>query len=103
MQQTNSFKYYEDEKGKFVVLPMDGGINAVFILGEVDDIMGKLEDATYEEVDVKLPKFEIESSFSNNELIDYMVSQGATLPFTEDADFSVMSKDMSLVISDIIQ
>ncbi|MBE5842223.1 MAG: serpin family protein [Butyrivibrio sp.] len=103
MQQTNSFKYYEDEKGKFVVLPMNGGINAVFILGEVDDIMGKLEDATYEEVDVKLPKFEIESSFSNNELIDYMVSQGATLPFTEDADFSVMSKDMSLVISDIIQ
>ncbi|SHN61637.1 serpin B [Butyrivibrio hungatei DSM 14810] len=103
MQQTNSFKYYEDEKGKFVVLPMNGGINAVFILGEVDDIMDKLEDATYEEVDVKLPKFEIESSFSNNELIDYMVSQGATLPFTEDADFSVMSKDMSLVISDIIQ
>ena len=103
MQQTKSYRYYEDEKGKFVVLPMNGGINAVFILGEVDDIMGKLEDATYEEVDVKLPKFEIESSFSNNELIDYMVSQGATLPFTEDADFSVMSKDMSLVISDIIQ
>ncbi len=103
MQQTNSFKYYEDEKGKFVVLPMNGGINAVFILGEVDDIMGKLEDATYEEVDIKLPKFEIESSFSNNELIDYMISQGATLPFSQDADFSVMNDDMSLMISDIIQ
>ncbi|MCR4757289.1 MAG: hypothetical protein K5792_05765 [Butyrivibrio sp.] len=103
MQQTKSYRYYEDEKGKFVVLPMNGGINAVFILGEVDDIMGKLEDATYEEVDIKLPKFEIESSFSNNELIDYMVSQGATLPFSQDADFSVMSDDMSLMISDIIQ
>nr|WP_297764454.1 serpin family protein [uncultured Butyrivibrio sp.] len=103
MNQQDRFKYYEDENGKFVVLPMNGGINAVFILGDVDDINSKISEASYEEVAIKLPKFETETSLSDNQLIDFCKARGASSPFTEDADFSVMSNEMSLYITDIIQ
>ncbi len=103
MHQQESFKYYEDKDGKFVVLPMNGGINAVFSLGNVSDIMGKIDDASYEEVAVAIPKFETETSFSNSELVDYLKFRGAETAFTDDADFSVMSKEVDLCISDIIQ
>ncbi len=103
MHNEENYAYYEDESGKFVVLPMNGGINAVFILGDVDDIMNKLNNASFETVNIALPKFEIESSFSQNELVDFMMSRGAELPFTADADFSIMCEDASMYITDIIQ
>lgn len=103
MNQQDKFKYYEDDNGKFVVLPMNGGINAVFILGEVDDAASKIANASVEEVAVKLPKFESETSFSENQLIDFCVARGAEQAFTQDADFSLMSDEMQLFISDIIQ
>ena len=103
MSQQDKFRYYEDKNGKFVVLPMNGGINAVFILGEVDDVVSKIANASIEEVAVKLPKFESETSFSENQLIDFCKARGAGQAFTLDADFSLMSDDMQLFISDIIQ
>ncbi len=103
MHQQSRFMYYEDENGKFVVLPMNGGINAVFILGDVEDVAGKMESATAEEVAVSLPKFEAETEFSNNELVDFCKQRGAADAFTSNADFSLMSDDMSVFISDIIQ
>ncbi|MCR5031240.1 MAG: hypothetical protein K6A92_00110 [Lachnospiraceae bacterium] len=103
MQQQNKFRFYEDADGKFVVLPMAGGIRAVFILGKVTDLMTKLNTASFEEVDVRLPKFETETSFSQNELIAFCMARGAKLAFSDKADFSLMSDDMSLGISDIIQ
>ena len=103
MSQQDKFRYYEDENGKFVVLPMNGGINAVFILGEVDDVFSKMADASTEEVAIKLPKFESETTLSENQLIDFCVARGAEQAFTPDADFSLMSDEMQLFISDIIQ
>ncbi len=103
MWQKDRFLYYEDEKGKFVVLPMNGGINAVFVLGDVEDVAGKIKEAKYEQVSLTIPKFENDTSFNQNEMIAYLQSRGAILPFTIDADFSLMSDDMSLYISDIIQ
>ncbi|MCR5008323.1 MAG: hypothetical protein K6A76_07070 [Oribacterium sp.] len=103
MRQKDRFRYYEDEKGKLVVLPMMGGINAVFILGDFDDVVGKLEKASFEEVSVKLPKFESETSFNDNQLINFCKERGAEQAFTANADFSIMSDDASIYISDIIQ
>ena len=103
MNQQDKFRYYEDENGKFVVLPMNGGINAVFILGEVDDVASKIANASIEEVAVKLPKFESETTLSDNELIDFCIARGAKQAFTPAADFSLMSDEMQLFISDIIQ
>ncbi len=103
MNQENKFKYYEDEKGKFVVLPMNGGINAVFIIGEVNDVIAKMAEADAQQVQVKLPKFESETALSENQLIDFCKARGAEAAFTSDADFSIMSDEMQLFISDIIQ
>ena len=97
------YDYYEDENCKFVVLPMNGGIKAVFVLGDASEVMNKLGEVTYQDVNVTIPKFENETSFENNELINYLKSQGVELAFTEDGDFSGMSKEMSLMITDIIQ
>ena len=102
MQQKGEFRYYEDEKGKFVVLPMKGGINTIFILGDVDAI-DNLSKASYEDVYLKLPKFSFETAFSNNELMNFCKACGAKQAFTKGADFSLMSDDDNLYITDIIQ
>ncbi len=103
MNLQEKLRYYEDENGKFVVLPMNGGIYAVFILGEVQNVIGKMNTASFEEVAVKLPKFETETSLGDNELIAFCKARGANLAFSDKADFSGMSKEMSLMITDIIQ
>ena len=103
MNNEERYLYYEDEDSKFVVLPMNGGIQAVFVLGDASSVMENLNKATYETVNVTIPKFENETSFDNNELIDYLKARGAGSAFTRDADFSLMSKEMSLMITDIIQ
>ena len=103
MTQTEYFKYYEDDKGKLVILPLNGQINAVFILGEIDDVHAAMEKATTENVYVKLPKFDVESSFDENQFIDFLVNRGAKLAFSADADFSTMCPDTSWMITDIIQ
>ena len=103
MSQQNKFRYYKDDNGKFVVLPMNGGINAVFVLSEVDDVTTKMANASFEEVAVKLPKFESETTLSENQLIDFCKARGAEDAFTPAADFSLMSDEMQLFISDIIQ
>ncbi len=103
MSQTEYFQYYEDEKGKLVILPLYGNVNAVFILGEIEDVHEAMEKATSENVYVKIPKFDVESSFDQNQFIDFLVGRGAELAFTEEADFSVMCPDTAWMISDIVQ
>lgn len=103
MKQQERFRYYEDSNGKLVVLPLNGGIDAIFVLGDITDIQAALIKANYDEVIVQLPKFDVETSFSQNEFIDYLKQQGAGLAFTQNADFSVMCPDAAWLISDIIQ
>jgi serpin B len=103
MNQEEQFSFYEDSNGKLIVLPLNGGVNAVFVLGEVADVKSAMEKATYEDVIVKLPKFEIESSFSKKEFMDFLENRGAELAFTDKADFSVMCPDTAWMIDDIIQ
>lgn len=103
MKQQEHFRYYEDSKGKLVVLPLNGGIDAIFVLGDITDLQSALSKTSYEDVIVQLPKFEVETSLSKNELIDFLKEQGAALAFTNDADFSVMCPDTAWLISDIIQ
>lgn len=106
MQQQETYLYYEDEDSKLVSIPMEGGVTAVFVLGNAGSLEDKLARGTYEEVVVKLPKFEIETSLEQRELVSFLESRGAYLPFSPvpgDADFSVMSRDAAWYISDIIQ
>lgn len=103
MNQEDHFRFYEDANGKLVVLPLNGGVDAVFVLGEIEDVQDALSKASREDVIVKLPKFEVESAFAENEFIDFLQKRGAGLAFTDYADFSVMCPDTSWMISDIIQ
>ena len=103
MKQQEHFRYYEDSKGKLVVLPLNGGIDAIFVLGDITDLQSALSKTSYEDVIVQLPKFEVETSLSKNELIDFLKQQCVALAFTNDADFSVMCPDTAWLISDIIQ
>ncbi len=103
MNQQERFRFYEDTKGKLVVLPLNGGVEAVFVLGDVGNVQEAMKKASYEDVIVKLPKFEAESSFSQNEFIDFLKGRGVKLAFDVDADFSVMCPDTQWMISDIIQ
>ena len=103
MNNQDSYKYYEDKNGKLVVIPMNGGIDVVFVLGEIKDVHDALAKASSEEVRIQLPKFEVESSFDSNEFLFYLMDRGAERAFDERADFSIMSPDKNLFISDIIQ
>ena len=103
MRRQERAAYYEDETTQLVVLPMKGGVNAAFILGDTSDIREKLDAAEWQEVIVTLPKFEIETSFDNSELVEYLKAVGAGVAFTDDADFSAMCPDTPWCIDDIIQ
>ena len=104
MSQVEKFGYYEDSWGKLVVIPMKYGVNAVFVLGKISDIDKALSEVTYVDVDVKLPKMDMESEFGSDELIGFIKKRGAVLAVRSDgtADFSLMS-DSSVFIDEIIQ
>ena len=103
MHLREEFAFYEDDETTLVCLPMQGGVKALFVLGNADNAMEKLRSASYETVDVTLPKFETETSLSQNELIDFCKERGVESAFSGKADFSGMSEEMSLYITDIIQ
>ena len=103
MEQTESFAYYADDETQLVVLPMQGDMYFVCVLGSADGLSEKLAKKEFCTVHVKLPKLEIESSFSDSELVRYLISLGAVSAFDPTAaDFSGMS-DVPWYVSDIIQ
>lgn len=106
MNRQDSFLYYEDADSKLVSLPMEGGVSAVFVLGNAGSLREKLSRASYEEVVVKLPKFELETSLERRELVNFLQERGARRAFSPvpgEADFSVMCRDADWFISDVIQ
>ena len=105
MHQQESFRYYEDDNSKLVVLPMNGNINVAFVLGDNSNILDKINESKYENTIVEIPKFELESSFDQKEMVNYLKSIGVELAFDpiDKADFSKMMSDNYLYIDDIIQ
>lgn len=105
MNQQDKFKYYEDKDTQIVILPLEGNINVAFILGNEENIIEKIKATKLEEVKVKIPKFEIETSLENKQLCEYLKKQGVLLAFDKNgqADFSGMTKDQALYIGDIMQ
>ncbi len=105
MKQKQKLAYYEDGETQLVVMPMNGDIRAVFVLGSTEGLTGKMDQAEYCDVIVKLPKFEVETSFEHQEFVEFLAARGADLPFRQDgtADFSAMCEGADWFISDIIQ
>ena len=112
MKRTARFGYAEGDKHQAVELYYDGHELSMVILlpdeehfsefednldyGQVKGIINKLES---QEVNLTMPKFEFESSFSLVEALTIMGMPGA---FTSGADFSGMTGNKDLFISDVI-
>lgn len=102
MQNTDSYRYYEDDETKLVVIPTTYGFEVVYVIGSRDNIEEKLTKAEYEEVHVRIPKLDLESSLDNGILVDFLKEAGVKKSFTSDADFSKMCTT-PINVSDIIQ
>ena len=64
--------------------------------GRVDAIVN---DLTYQEIALTMPKFEIESNFS---LVEALAEMGMPLAFSMDADFSGMDGTRELYIGEVL-
>ena len=102
MNTEANFRYYEDGSTKLVILPMKGGVSMAFVLGSTEGLGEKISQARTEKVNVTIPKMDLETSFSNGELIDFLAEYGVSDAFGAGADFSGML-DYSVFVSDIIQ
>ncbi len=102
MKLTDSFRYYSDNETTLVTVPMKGSAAVTFVLGKCDNVLEKLDAAEYRNVEIKIPKFEVETSLDNKELVNFMHLCGADLIFSESADFSEMI-DHHIYVNDIIQ
>ena len=112
MKQTESFGYATGDGYQAVELPYDGGELSMIILlpeaGEfkkfersldvqrVDAIIGGLQS---KEVILTMPKFEFESEFG---LKGALSALGMPVAFTADADFSGMTGNRDLLISEVV-
>ena len=104
IQRTEKYRYYEDENCQMVVLPLLGGTEMVLILGDGTGLADKLAAAEIRKVHVTLPKFEVETSFDEKELVQYLKAVGCTDMFADGgvAEFDPMFTK-EIYVDDIIQ
>ena len=103
ISRTDKYRYYEDENCQLVVLPLQGGVNMALILGDGAGLSRKLSDATTRKVWVTLPKFEVETSLDDKELVRYLAASGCGQMFVDGgAEFDPMFTE-ELFVDDIIQ
>ena len=93
MKAKDKYRYYEDEYSKLVVVSLCGGLEFVAVLGDDSDLMEKYAAARYDDVDLWLPKLDMESEFGEETLLGYLAERGAKDAFSPTkADFSGMSE-----------
>lgn len=101
--KTEKFRYYADEDCQLVILPLQGGVNMVLVLGDGSNLAEKLEKAEYKKVQVSMPKFEVESSFDKKELVMCLMEMGCGKMFMDSvAEFDPMFTQ-GVYVDDIIQ
>lgn len=105
MSQEEKFLYYEDKESQLVILPMEGDVYMAVVLGDNNNILNKIKKASNQLVMIKMPKFEVETSFDKKELINYLESKDVDLALRNDgsADFSNMIEGAGINIGNIIQ
>jgi serpin B len=112
MKQTESFGYTDGEGYQAVELPYDGGeLSMVILLPEADmfeafeeelqaqKVCDIISDLQLTEVTLTMPRFEFDSDFS---LKDTLAEMGMPIAFSENADFSGMTGNPELLISDVV-
>jgi len=112
MEQQESFSYTEGDNYQAVELPYDGRELSMVILlpnsgqfetfeGDIDyqQVKDIIENLGRREVKLKMPKFEFDSSFG---LKKTLIDMGMPVAFSAGADFSGMTGEKDLFISDVI-
>jgi len=112
MRQTESFGYAEGDGYQAVELPYDGREMSMVILlpdrerfetfeNALDgqEVQRIIEDLTYRQVALSMPRFEFDSAFSLNEALREL---GMPDAFSAAADFSGMTGGKDLFISDVL-
>jgi serpin B len=112
MRQTESFGYTEGDDYQAVELPYDGGELSMVILlpdsGEFsgfessldfEKLQGIIDDISYQEIALTMPKFEFESSFDLKQTLSEM---GMANAFSDSADFSGMTGKRELFIAEVV-
>lgn len=101
--KTEKYRYYSDADCQLVVLPLQGGINMVLVLGDGTNLSEKLAQAKARKTCVTLPKFEVESSFDKKELVQCLKAIGCGKMFVDGvAEFDPMFTE-GVYVDDIIQ
>jgi len=106
-----SFRYLENSEVQVLELPYKGENTSMIILlprGEIDDfenslsyekLMGYMSGMESTDVDVYLPRFTLEKMLGLN---DFLMKRGMGSAFGDRADFSGMTGNRDLFISDVI-
>jgi serpin B len=112
MRQTESLGYYAEDGLQVVELPYAGGSHSMLILlpeqGELDALAASLDEARLRDlvaqverqsVALTMPRFEYEAEFALGEMLQEM---GMPTAFGEGADFSGMTTEAELFISEVV-
>ncbi len=112
MRQTESFGYAEGDGYQAVELPYDGRELSMVVLlprsGRFEEfeslldarrVAAIIDDIGYRRVRLTMPRFEFESEFS---LKQTLAAMGMPAAFSAEADFSGMTGNRELLISDVI-
>jgi len=112
MSQTESFGYLDGDGYQAIELPYDGSeLSMVIMLPDIGqfeafedsldlEMVGAIiNDIENKQVALTLPKFEFESEFS---LADTLAEMGMPMAFSDEADFSGMTGNRELTITDVL-
>jgi serpin B len=112
MTQSESFGYTEGDNYQVIELPYDGGELSMVILlprsGQfkgfektltADNVKAIVKTLDRKQVNLAMPKYEFESAFQLKEALAVM---GMPIAFSEAADFSGMTSNRDLHISDVV-
>ena len=85
-----------------VIVPLQNEAGVAFVIGSTERINEKISKAEHHNVNLAVPKFELETSLEHNELCDFLKACGISDAFGAAADFSGMN-DVGVYVESIIQ
>jgi serine protease inhibitor len=91
--------YTGSDLSMLIILPKDHDLSALIDTLDSTTLTSWKAEMTETELDIYLPKFTVETSYSLN---DYLKELGMQLPFTLAADFSGITGKPDLYISDVV-
>jgi len=91
--------YTGDDISMIILLPKNNDLSLIIDTIESDMFSEWIGSMVETNVDIYLPKFKVETSYS---LGDYLIELGMNIPFTSSADFSGITGGRDLFISKVI-